>query len=778
MLTFILITLVCVFGNHKVKDRVIKRKERLQEIQEDLIRLLHKTIDQDIAESEFDLEDSESDSTEESDPDFTANGESDPDFTMADRPHIFFFLADDYGWANIGYHSPDNPEVSTPNLNKLMAEGVELDRFYTFNQCGPSRSALLSGRDAQHVNYKNNGAMAWNATNKVSGYGGVPPNMTLMGTKMKEAGYKTAYTGKWDVGFASVGQMPYNNGFDTFLGYLQHANSYCSTKTPFQALGSVDVCQSRFFDFWEMDKDGHRPSPLAGTAYEEEFFLEKSLEVINNHNPEDPLFLFHSSHLLHTPLQVPKKWLENFDFMPQNGKSDFLRRQYAAMTQYMDNQVGLLTDALKKKGMWDNTLFVFQSDNGGPVYTPAGANNYPLRGGKATDLEGGIRVNAFVSGGYIPKANRGSKVEELGYISDWYTTFCKLAGVDEFDQLGHDYGLPPVDGIDLWPMITKKGNGRHELFVSTKSVIMGKYKLMTGQHGFDIRTGPNYPNNICTKTAHGKEECPDVDQPGPNSGYWLPCVADDDDPEVCTKSARGEESFARFYSYPKSLEHLGHWVLDCNEHEYGCLFNIWDDPEEYNDLGSDPLYRDTAAKLYARLEEMRLTTFDPPRGAENFLACVAGFYYNGYIGPFLDEHGEPLWDLNSETQPAPSCDACEYKEVVIDGQEEFCVHYPDPDRGFACTPYIDGKCTVPVTPPAALGINVPVESRFLCGTSFSQGYIQEMEDEFYYAETAEESLLKMETWEGEKTSMSVPFTDMCPHLDVRQARPPVHVRRN
>jgi len=770
MLVFVLISMLLTFGKSEFTNEAqvggkTKQNQRLQEIQEDLIRLLHKTLDQEGSES-----DSKDSDVEDSDRILPV---------IPDRPHIFFFLADDYGWANIGYHTENNPEVQTPTLDKLAASGVELDRFYTFNQCGPSRSALLSGRDAQHVNYKNNGAMAWNATNKVSGYGGVPPNMTLMGTKMKAAGYKTAYTGKWDVGFASLGQMPYYNGFDTFLGYLQHANSYCSTKTPFQALGAVDVCQSRFYDFWEMDKDGHRPSKLAGTAYEEEFFLQKSLDVINDHDPKDPLFLFHSSHLLHTPLQVPEVWLDNFtDIITVNGKSDFFRKQYAAMTQYMDNQVDQLVQAFKDKGMWENTLFVFISDNGGPIYTPAAANNYPLRGGKATDLEGGIRVNAFVSGGYIPEENRGTKVEELGYVSDWYTTFCKLAGVSEVDTLAAKYDLPPVDGIDLWPMITGKGNGRNEIYVSEKSIIMGKYKLMTGKHGFDIRTGVHYPNNTCGCTDTKDMLC-DCDQPGPSSGYWLPCTeTEEGNDQACITSARGEESFARFHSYPKSLEHLGHWVLDCDRHEHGCLFNIYDDPSEYNDLGSDPKYAGLIQRMKRKLDKYRKTNFDPPRGHENYLACIAGFYYDGYIGPFLDIHGEPLWELESETQPAPSCNACEYKEITVEGQEEFCVHYPDTNRGFACTPYIDGKCTTPVTPPAAYGIGAPVESQFLCGTSFSWGKIPEEAEEFYYAETAEEDLASMEQWNLEEISMAAPFTDMCPLLGVRQARPPVHVRRN
>ena len=88
------------------------------------------------------------------------------------------------------------------------------------------------------------------------------------------------------------------------------------------------------------------------------------------------------------------------------------------MVNYLDDVVGELTDALKKKGMWDNLLFVTSSDNGGPVHENCGANNYPLKGGKLTDWQGGVRVNAFVSGGYLPEKIRGQKTDGYIHLAD------------------------------------------------------------------------------------------------------------------------------------------------------------------------------------------------------------------------------------------------------------------------------------------------------------------------------------------------------------------------
>merc|ERR1712083_1099589 len=111
----------------------------------------------------------------------------------------------------------------------------------------------------------------------------------------------------------------------------------------------------------------------------------------------------------------------------------------------------------KAKGMWDNTLVIMSSDNGGPVDTQENAaNNWPLRGGKYSLFEGGIRVAAFVSGGLIPAGLRGTTNNGIVHIADWYGTLCGLAGVGVEDTLAAANGLPPVDSVDMWPFLSGK----------------------------------------------------------------------------------------------------------------------------------------------------------------------------------------------------------------------------------------------------------------------------------------------------------------------------------
>jgi len=698
---------------------------------------------------------------------------------IATRPNIVFFLVDDFGWANIGYHKPeDNNEVTTPTLDKLASKGVKLDRFYAYNQCGPSRSSLHTGRLVNHVNSKNSGYTAYNESDPINGYGAVPPKMTMMGTKLRDAGYKTAFTGKWDVGMVSVLQMPYHKGYDKFLGYLQHANSYCSSHSTLLANG-LDVCQSRFLDFWEMDEDGYRPFKFAGQSYEEKYFLEHSLNIINQHDPEkDPLFLFHASHLIHSPLQVPEPWVQNFSHIEIKGNSDHDRRQYAAMVQYMDHQVEQIVDALKAKGMWENTLFVFHSDNGGPTYTTAAANNFPHRGGKKSDFEGGIRVNAFVSGGAIPEAAQGTTSTEKIHISDWYTTFCALAGADPTDEEAAKVGLPPVDGKDMWPAIIGEGKGHDEIYISNRTIIMGDYKLITGKVPFDMYTGPLYPNNTCQPCTESGDRCADCRQPGINSGWWLPCTPAEREEGTC-HAYRDLDAPSGSLGYPSEFEHMGGWVTDCSKlDKIGCLFNIMEDPEERNDLGEDARYIDLGYKMLARLNEYRETNYNPGRGGESYLSCIAGFHYGGFSGPYINEDHGPLFPPNSNFHASPSCDACEVKP--IGGGEEYCVLYPDYINGFTCTPFINGKCAETENFIKPKGVNAPIDAKFLCGSkqrSWAVDYDLGTEVEFSFKETAKEDRITMFAWKSGPVSDEYPFPNICPANDIAQSSNPVHVRR-
>jgi arylsulfatase I/J len=177
---------------------------------------------------------------------------------------------------------------------------------------------------------------------------------------------------------------------------------------------------------------------------------ENTLRVIAAHDTATPLFLNYAPHLVHAPMQAPASYLAKFSFI-----RDKTRATYAAMVSMLDDVVGDVADALKARGMWENTLFVVWSDNGGPIYIngSSGANNFPLRGGKVSNWEGGVRTNAFLSGGLVPQAKRGTVHDDLIACWDWYSSFCELAGVAPADAAAAAAGLPPIDSVSQLPYI-------------------------------------------------------------------------------------------------------------------------------------------------------------------------------------------------------------------------------------------------------------------------------------------------------------------------------------
>lgn len=138
-------------------------------------------------------------------------------------PNIVMVVVDDWGWANVGYHSLNKDEVKTPNIDALAAEGIKLDRYYAPRMCGPSRNSMFSGRNSIHNDYINSpmGAVPDSPRSNLLGktFGGTPLGMTLFPEKLQDAGYYTAFYGKWDLGQATNLHYPYARGFDDALSF-------------------------------------------------------------------------------------------------------------------------------------------------------------------------------------------------------------------------------------------------------------------------------------------------------------------------------------------------------------------------------------------------------------------------------------------------------------------------------------------------------------------------------------------------------------------------------
>ncbi len=198
------------------------------------------------------------------------------------------------------------------------------------------------------------------------------------------------------------------------------------------------------------------------------------------------------------------------------------RRIYAAMIHFLDDVIGNITTALKSNGMWNNTIWIGWSDNGtvltmtpsahtnfnnllidlgGPTFTGSShtANNFPHRGSKGDNFEGGVRVNAYVGGGWFNQKapqRAGSTLSGIAHITDLYATFAGIAGVDCTDKRAAAAGLPPVDAVDMIPYWLGKvdTSPRKEVHHDPWALTRGDLKILTGDVAQACWTGPRYPN--------------------------------------------------------------------------------------------------------------------------------------------------------------------------------------------------------------------------------------------------------------------------------------------
>jgi len=609
---------------------------------------------------------------------------------MGSKPNIAFMLIDDLGWANTEYGGSGDADfghVKTPVFKQLASKSVKLDNHYAYAWCAPSRSSLLSGRLPVHVNVNRANPTAVIKGRPGDSGEGIPAGMSTIGGKLKDAGYATHYVGKWGVGYTWKEQTPMARGFDSFFGYYHDSCDYWDQKQGADAIEKPIGCEAAMRSGMEEGK----PLPMAvdlirnwgpaygenGTDWVDYLFLNESLKLIAEHDTSTPFFLLHSFHSVHAPLNAPHKLYEAYDdYLPApcpagemrtcfKDDPSFARNSYASMITFVDHAIGDVIDTLKYKGMWTNTLMVVSSDNGGPQYLSehgyqmwGGGNNLPLRGGKTSEFQGGIRVNSFVTGGLLPEKMHGKTLPGLIHFADWYGTFLGLAGGDTHDDMAEAFKLPQPDAINQWEYISGETATppRTEIMVSPVTLIKqddeGLWKLLTGpdpgsinqdaQEGFIIPSTysvgypTGWPNkDVCLKYKTGsmKGQCVE----GPSTMGW---------PLYCQSPAISEyiqtwepEAYAELKNHPCPAP-LGY---NCT---HGCLFNLAVDQEESNDLGKNEMYKKKHEKMWDALKdqtgvwtpETKKGIFDPIR---NGGWIVEGSIQDKYPNQVCDDSAQP-----------------------------------------------------------------------------------------------------------------------------------------
>ena len=351
------------------------------------------------------------------------------------RPNIIVIITDDMGYADVGFNNYAT-DVVTPNIDALANAGTIFTSAYVAHPfCGPSRTALLTGRYPHKIGAQYNLA----ETDVTSG---IDLNEVFLSTTLKGAGYKTGAFGKWHLGQATAHQ-PNSRGFDYFYGFLPGGHNY------FTAAGGTAPYS------WPLRKNFGLANETYG-LYITDLFAEEAAGFINNAESEDakPFFMYVAFNAPHAPIQPKASDVTAITSAPYNKTfpnttAGNLRKNYLAMVYSVDRGVKLIVDALKANGEFDNTLIVFLSDNGGRP-TQDGANNFPLKGQKGDTNEGGFRIPMFMHcPNYIPKGKYNDPVSSM----DFYPTFAGLANAT----------IPSgkvLDGKNIYPNIINNTNAR------------------------------------------------------------------------------------------------------------------------------------------------------------------------------------------------------------------------------------------------------------------------------------------------------------------------------
>jgi arylsulfatase A-like enzyme len=354
------------------------------------------------------------------------------------QPNILLILCDDVGYGEFGFQG--KKDIPTPHIDSIARSGVRFTQGYVSGPyCSPTRAGLLTGRYQTRYGHEFNGQ---------GPKFGLPLSERTIADLLKGLGYATCCVGKWHLGFEPQ-FAPTKRGFDEFYGTLANTPFY----EPKNFVDSRLSTEVRKVD---------DPKFYTTTAY-----AERAVDWLDKHR-KGPWFLYLPFNAQHAPLQAPESYLLKFEHI-----KDEKRRTFAAMMSAMDDAVGRVLAKVREMGQEEDTLIIFLSDNGGPTQQTS-SNNGPLRGFKATTLEGGVRVPFCIQWkGRLP----AGKVYEHPIIQLDLLPTCVTAAGGKIDPAWK------LDGVDLLPYLTGANKaGPHETlywrFGKQWAVRHGDWKLV------------------------------------------------------------------------------------------------------------------------------------------------------------------------------------------------------------------------------------------------------------------------------------------------------------
>lgn len=359
------------------------------------------------------------------------------------KPNIVVILADDLGWADLGCYGADLHE--TPHLDRLARDGVRFTQAYAMSVCSPTRAMLMTGKHAARVGVTiwSEGSLRGPQNRKLlqgDSRHDLPLTYTTLAEHLQAAGYVTALVGKWHLGDAN--HAPETQGFDANIGGT-HWGAPQTFWWPYRGAGRFGN-EFRYVPHLEFGKSGE---------YLTDRLTEEALRVIDRAGSQ-PFFLYLAHHAPHTPIEAKSADMEHFQAKLQPG----LKHQnavYAAMVKSLDASVGRVVAHLTERDLLRNTVFVFTSDNGGYIGVDRKSgqvvpvtNNAPLRSGKGSLYEGGIRVPLLIRWAGVTTA--GAECHQPVILADLFPTLLAAAAGPNREPPSDG---TPLDGLDLAPVL-------------------------------------------------------------------------------------------------------------------------------------------------------------------------------------------------------------------------------------------------------------------------------------------------------------------------------------
>lgn len=433
-------------------------------------------------------------------------------------PNVVFILADDLGYNDVTLNGGGvaGGAVTTPNIDAIAREGVAFANGYAGDAtCAPSRAAIMTGRYATRFGFeftptpvafsrvvgghagdrlhpsRFNAAEVKNAP-KDDNTEAVPSSEITLAETLRTRGYHTIHLGKWHLGGVK-GARPEDQGFNESLGFMAGAALYAPVGHPsvVESRQSFDPIDKFLWGALPYAVQFNGGKPFHPKAYMTDYLTDEAVKAIDA-NRNRPFFLYLAYNAVHTPLQAPKA-----DYDALSGIKDHRLRVYAAMVRNLDRNIGRVLQALKDRGLDDDTLVIFTSDNGGANYIGLPDINRPYRGWKATFFEGGIHVPFLMRWpGQLPAGTVYR--EPVGHV-DIFATAADAAGA-----------VPPgdrvIDGVDLVPFVKGRATGApHKALYwrsgRYKTVLAGGWKLQVAQEPdkvwlFDLSSDPTERHDL------------------------------------------------------------------------------------------------------------------------------------------------------------------------------------------------------------------------------------------------------------------------------------------